>query len=274
MAANLAAAGFELTVWNRSAAKAEQLASSAGAAVATSPRDLAQTSDIVITMLADDRASAEVHHGRDGLFAATAGATHFVEMGTLSPSHVRTLASGAGERTVVDAPVSGSTDAAAKAHLMIMVGADDATIAPLRPVLEALGRDIICLGTCGSGATMKLAVNLMIHGLNEMVAESLMLAEAAGIEPATAYEALEKSAAAAPMLTYRKPQYLSEGSSPVTFSLSLARKDVAVALDLAHQLGVDMPQGRVNLAQLEAAEAAGWGEHDMAAVLSYLRGEG
>jgi 3-hydroxyisobutyrate dehydrogenase-like beta-hydroxyacid dehydrogenase len=272
MASNLARAGFQLALWNRSIEKAEQLAGATGAVVLATPRELAESSDVVITMLADDRASEQVHQGENGLFGATGGAPNLLEMGTLSPRHLRQLAAGAGERTVIDAPVSGSIDAARDARLMIMVGAEKAAIEPVRPVLAALSREIICLGPTGAGATMKLAINMLIHGLNQTLAESLTLAEAAGIPPADAYRAIEGSAAAAPMLGYRKPNYLDEAANPVSFALSLARKDVALAMDLALELGVPMPQTQLNLDQLQAAEAAGFGERDMASIINYLRG--
>jgi 3-hydroxyisobutyrate dehydrogenase len=272
MASNLASAGFALALWNRNADKAEQLAASISAATCETPRQLAEASEVVITMLADDRASAEVHRGVDGLFAADGGAEHFLVMGTHSPGHVGQLVEAAAGRIVIDAPVSGSIDAAREARLMIMVGATETTISPVKPVLAAMGREIICFGRSGTGATMKLAVNLLIHGLNQTLAESLTLVEAAGIDPADAYWAMEKSAAAAPMLHYRKLQYLDETASPVSFALSLARKDVALALDLAQDLAVPMPQARLNLDQLQAAESEGFGDRDMASMLHYLRG--
>ena len=272
MASNLARAGFELALWNRSIDKAEQLAAATNAVVLATPRDLAEGCDVVITMLADDLASEQVHQGADGLLAASGGARHLIEMGTLSPRHVQQLAAGAGERVVIDAPVSGSIAAARDAQLMIMVGATDVEIEPVRPVLAALSREIICLGSVGAGETMKLAINMLIHGLNQTLAESLTLAEAAGIPPVDAYRAIEHSAAAAPMLGYRKPNYLDEADTPVSFALSLARKDVALATDLAVELGVPMPQTRLNLEQLQAAEAAGFGERDMASIINYLRG--
>ena len=272
MAANLGRAGFPLVLWNRSRAKVEQLALETNAEVCDTPRELAEGSDVVITMLADDHASDQVHRGADGLFAAEGGAHHLIEMGTLSPRHVRQLAADAGKRAVIDAPVSGSTDAARDARLMIMVGATEDAIEPVRPILAAMSREVVCLGTTGAGATMKLAINMLIHGLNQTLAESLTLAEAAGIPPADAYRAIEGSAAAAPMLGYRKPNYLDEVATPVSFALSLARKDVALALDLAAELDVPMPQTRLNLDQLKAAEAAGFGERDMASIVNYLRG--
>lgn len=272
MVPNLVEAGFDVAVWNRTAATAQECSSVTGAAVSSTPQELAERADVVITMLADDAASSLVHEGHDGLFAAEGGASHFLVMGTVSPDHVRSLAERAGRRTVIDAPVSGSVDAARDAQLMIMAGADEARLEPVRPVLAALGRDLVCLGATGAGATMKLAVNMLIHGLNQTVAESLMLARAAGIEPRDAYEVIEKSAAAAPMLRYRKEQYLDELSNPVSFALRLAGKDVGLAVDLAAELGVRLPQTQLNLQQLRAAEADGFGDRDMASIITYLQG--
>lgn len=272
MVPNLSRAGASVVLWNRTRAKADELARQTGAAVCDTPRELAERCDVVITVLADDEAAEQVHHGDDGLFRADGGATHLVQMGTLSPRCIRRLASEAGNRTVIDAPVSGSVDAARGATLTILVGADEAVLDPVRPVLEALGSEILCLGAVGQGATMKLAVNMLIHGLNQTVAESLALSEAAGISTAVAYRAIERSAAAAPMLGYRKQLYLDERSAPVSFALTLARKDVALALDLADELGVTMPQTRCNRQQLDAAEAAGYGPRDMASMVDYVRG--
>jgi len=272
MAANLAGAGFELTLWNRSTARAEQVAQQTNAAVCTTPRELAESCDVVITMLADDTASEQVHFGEAGLFAAVAGARHLIAMGTLSPRHVRQLAARAGDRVVLDAPVSGSVDAARDAELMVMVGADASTIEPVRPVLAAMGREILCLGSVGRGATMKLSINMLIHGLNQTLSESLALADAAGIPRADAYRAIEESAAAAPMIRYRKPLYLDEAANPVSFALSLARKDLALAAELAAALHVAMPQTQLNLDQLRAAERAGYGDRDMASLVHYTRG--
>lgn len=272
MAANVGEAGFELALWNRSIARAEQVAQETNGAVCATPRELAETCDGVITMLADDTASEQVHFGDDGLLAAADGARHLIAMGTLSPRHVRRLAECAGDRIVIDAPVSGSVDAARDAELMIMVGADAAAIEPVRPVLAAMSREILCLGSVGCGATMKLSINMLIHGLNQTLAESLNLAEAAGIPPADAYRAIEESAAAAPVIRYRKPLYLDEAANPVSFALALARKDVTLAVELAAEFDVATPQTQLNLDQLRAAEHAGYGDRDMASLVHYLRG--
>lgn len=271
MALNLSRAGFEVVLWNRSADKARALAEAAGCAVAPTPAALAARCDVVLTMLADDRSSEAVHLGEDGLFAGP-GAGIFVEMGTMSPGHIDALSAAAppGAR-VIDAPVSGATGAAAEGRLLIMAGCSLQEAGPLLPLFGALGRQTICLGRTGAGAVMKLAVNALIHGINQTLAEALTLAEAAGIAPAAAFDVIENSAAAAPMLSYRKPLYLDEAAHDVTFTVALARKDMEVTAALAQQLGTRMPQGMVTLDRLRQAEARGYGARDMAAMVDFAR---
>ena len=141
------------------------------------------------------------------------------------------------------------------------------------PLFDAVGRQTICLGRAGAGAVMKLAVNSLIHGINQTLAEAMTLAEAAGIETATAFDVIEASAACAPMLKYRRPLYLDEDAHAVTFTVALARKDMAVAAALAATLGVAMPQGAVTLARLREAEARGYAHRDMASILQFMREE-
>jgi len=271
MARNLVRAGHDVVLWNRTEAKARALADEIGAQVAATPAEAARDADVVVTMLADDPSSEAVHGGDDGLFAAP-GARVLLEMGTMSPDHIAALVDAAppGVR-VIDAPVSGATQAAADAQLLIVAGCTEDEAAPLRPVLDALGRRTICLGRRGAGAVMKLAVNSLIHGINQTLAEAVTLAEAAGIETRAAFDVITQSAAAAPMIGYRRPLYEDEAAHDVTFTIALARKDMAVTAALAHALGTAMPQGEVTLAALREAEAAGYGERDMAAMLAYMR---
>lgn len=271
MAGNLVGAGFDVTVWNRSSAKARMLAQHTGCGLAETPRALAASCDVVVTMLADDPSSEAVHLGEEGLFAAN-GAKLFVEMGTMSPDHIAALVQAAPEGTrVIDAPVSGATQAAADAQLLIMAGCTEAEAEPLGPLFDAMGRATICLGAAGAGSVMKLAVNSLIHGLNQTLAEAMTLAEAAGIAPEAAFDVIENSAAAAPMLKYRRPLYLDEAAHDVTFTVALARKDMQVTAALADRLGTAMPQGRVTLDKLLQAEAEGFGARDMASILQFMR---
>jgi 3-hydroxyisobutyrate dehydrogenase len=271
MARNIAGAGFHLTLWNRSSDKAATLAAELGCAVADTPRALAQTCDVVVTMLSDDASSDAVHLGENGLFAGKR-ARYFIEMGTMSPSHIAALAAASpAGTTVIDAPVSGATRAAADAQLMIMAGCTEAVAKPLMSLFDAMGRKTICLGQTGAGSVMKLAVNSLIHGINQTLSEAMTLAEAAGIGPETAFDVIEASPACAPMLTYRRPLYLDEAAHDVTFTVALARKDMEVTAALARGLGTAMPQGQVTLDILKRAEAQGYAARDMAAILDFIR---
>jgi 3-hydroxyisobutyrate dehydrogenase-like beta-hydroxyacid dehydrogenase len=271
MVRNLAGAGYDLVLWNRSSDKAVTLGNEIGAEVSMTPRDLANACDLVITMLADDVGSDAVHSGPDGLFLGERAKT-FIEMGTMSPDHIQALAAAAPQgTTIIDAPVSGATQAAKDAQLLIMAGCSAETGAALMPSFDTLGRQTIYLNTLGAGSVMKLAVNSLIHGINQTMAEAMTLAEAAGIAPAAAFDVIEASAACAPMLKYRRPIYLDEAAHDVTFTIALARKDMNLAVALAKSLGVDMPQGLETLRQLQGAEADGFADRDMASMLSYMR---
>lgn len=190
----------------------------------------------------------------------------------MSPDHIAWLAQQTpADSRVIDAPVSGATQAAADAQLVIMAGCTPQDAAPLTPLFEAMGKEIRCLGQTGSGAVMKLAVNSLIHGINQTLAEAMTLAESAGIAPEAAFDVIEASAACAPMLKYRRPLYLDEAAHDVTFTVTLARKDMEVTADLARKLGTDMPQGLSTLDILKKAESDGYGARDMASILNYMR---
>lgn len=271
MARNLSRAGFELTLWNRSPEKSDALAAELGCATAPSPGALSDAVDVVITMLADDPSSDAVHFGADGLFSG--GAQTYVEMGTMSPDHIQRLVQGVPEGAcVIDAPVSGATQAAADAQLLIIAGCTPQEASPLAPLFYAMGKETLYLGHAGNGAVMKLAVNSLIHGINQTLAEAMSLAEAAGIEPEAAFDVIEASAACAPMLKYRRPLYLDEAAHEVTFTVALARKDMEVTADLARKLGTHLPQGLSTLDILRQAEADGYATRDMASILTYMRG--
>lgn len=271
MAGNLARAEYDLVLWNRSRDRAEEVAAALGACVADTPRDLAERVDVVVTMLADDAASADVHFGEDGLFGAM-GAKLYIEMGTMSPDHTAELAARAPLGVVViDAPVSGATQAARDAQLLIMAGCDEATGAGARPLFDAMGRATVFLGDPGAGAAMKLGVNMLIHGLNQTLAEALALTHAAGIPREAAFGVIEQSAAAAPMLAYRKPLYLDDQAGEVSFTVALARKDMAEACALAESLVVAMPQSDITRTLLEEAIIAGYGDRDMASIVAFMQ---
>ena len=274
MAANCVRAGHQVTVWNRSPGPVDAFLNTYGAEAAENPGQLASGCEMVITMLANDEAACAVYLGPTGLIKSP-GARLLVEMGTISPDLVQKLSRTAiaAGKDFVDAPVSGATQAAQEAQLLIMAGCRQDAHPALADVFGAIGRKTIWLGSAGAGAVMKLAVNMLIHGLNQTVAEALTLAGRAGISESDAFDVIENSAAAAPMLGYRRAHYLNEADQDVSFTVDLARKDVTSALALANELGVDMPQTRIALDVLEMARSDGYGQRDMASVFAFMKGQ-
>jgi 3-hydroxyisobutyrate dehydrogenase-like beta-hydroxyacid dehydrogenase len=171
---------------------------------------------------------------------------------------------------VIDAPVSGATQAAADAQLLIMAGCREAEATTLMPIFDALGRRTMFLGAVGTGTVMKLAVNSVLHGLNQALAEAMSLATAAGIPPEATFDVIENSAPAAPMLKYRRPLYLNEAAHDVTFTVALARKYMEVTAALAERVGATMPQGRVTLDNPLASETQEYGVCDMATMIDFI----
>lgn len=274
MAANCARAGHDVTVWNRSAGPVEAFVKAHDAKAAQRLAELTLECETVVTMLADDEAARAVYLGSTGLIQSP-GARLLVEMGTMSPALVRELSSAAvaAGKVFVDAPVSGATQAAESAQLLIMAGCNETDYPALSGVFDSIGRKTIWLGDSGAGAVMKLAVNMLIHGLNQTVSEALTLAGKAGIAESDAFDVMENSAAAAPMLGYRRAQYLKEAEQDVSFTVDLARKDVSLALALGDELGVVMPQTQSTLDVLKAAQTGGYGQRDMASIFAFMKGQ-
>ena len=273
MAANVAAAGFPLVVWNRTASKSQTVAAGTGARVASSPAGLASEADVVITMVADGDVLLDLYTGSGGMARSLRAGTVCVDMSTISPGQAAELASavaGAG-CSFVDAPVSGSVALAESGALTVMAGGEARAVEATRPVLEAMSARIYHMGPVGHGATIKLAVNTIVYGLGQAVSEALVLAEAAGIERARAYEVFANSAIAAPFVHYRQEAFLKPGQVPVAFQMVLARKDLDLALALAGGVGATMPQGELNRRVILEAIDAGFGDHDMSAVAEHLR---
>ena len=277
MARALAASGFAVVAWNRSPGPAAELVAELGGAaraVAT-PRDVAAAADVCVSMLANGAAVDDVYGGPNGLLAGARPGSVFCDASTVAPDTLRAHAAaakavGAG---LLDTPVSGSVALATAGTLTIMVGGRDEDLAVARPVLDALATTIFHLGPLGTGAAMKLAVNAVIFGLNQAVAEGLTLATAAGIQPAAAYDVLAVSAVGAPYVGYKRAAFLQPDTTPVGFSLDLAAKDLRLIAALADAVAVEIPGTRVDLAIIEAAIAAVGGERDFSFVTSQLRAQ-
>lgn len=272
MAARLATAGWPVAVANRTPGVALALADQVPVRVAADPADAAADADVVITMLADADALASVMDGERGVLSALRPGAIVMDMGTSGPEAVRRLGPRveAAGGILLDAPVSGSTAAAEAGTLTIMVGGPDEAVERVGPVLAVLGSRVFPMGGSGTGALVKLAVNLVIFSLAEAVAEALDITDAAGLDRTTVYDVLQSSAAGAPMVAYRREAFLDPAGTPPAFALTLAAKDLALLTDLADGLGCDPPQAAAVANVIAAAIAAGYGEEDLAALAPYL----
>ncbi len=273
MAENVARSNADVVVYNRTHSTAQEFAARVGATVADTPRGLAADSDLVITMLADESALRAVCHGPEGVLAGLRPGAVLVDMGTSGPDAIAALAPAVSDAggVLVDAPVSGSVDAARSAELAILLGAPDEVVATVVSVLEPMGRSIHHMGDTGAGSVAKLAVNNVIYALGNAVAESLVLAEEAGIERARMYDVFEDSAVAAPMVGYRRQAFLDPDGTAPAFATTLAQKDLRLITALATVLRVPVEQAEANLALMTRVVEDGLGDHDMADVAVHLR---
>jgi 3-hydroxyisobutyrate dehydrogenase-like beta-hydroxyacid dehydrogenase len=272
MSPHLLAAGFDLTVYNRTAERCRPLAER-GATVAASPAELAATSDVVITMVSDQDAAEAVLLGPTGALTTLRAGSAVIDMSTIGPTAARALARAASEHGVdfLDAPVSGSTAAAEAATLVTMVGGERVAFERVRPVLAAMTTHRHYLGPPGAGAAMKLAVNMVIAVTNEVVSEALVLAERSGIERAAAYAVLASSAVASPYVTYKQGHFLNPSAHPVTFTPGQMQKDLDLALGLGRDVGLPLFTAAAANQVLSAARGLGYGDMDMVRVADVLR---
>jgi 3-hydroxyisobutyrate dehydrogenase-like beta-hydroxyacid dehydrogenase len=271
MVARLRAAGHEVSVYNRTAARARALAEATGATVATSARTAVSNVDVVLVSLADDAALDAVY---PDLVSGLAAGTVVVETSTVAPATVRRLAGLVAARgaALLDAPVSGSVPVVERGEPTFLVGGSASALDGVRPVLGALAPPIFHLGDAGAGATMKLAVNSIVHGLNQALAEALVLAEKAGVDRTAAYEVFAASVVGAPFVAYKRAAYERPDEAPVAFSLDLVAKDLVLIDALAAEVGASMPQAAANKAMVDQAVKAGLGGADMSAPATLLRG--
>ena len=244
------------------------------ATAVASPRSLGERCSVVVTMLSDGPALLDLLGGDDGLVAGLSVGDIVIDMGTTGVEHTnaarRQLADVGAH--LVEAPVSGSVAAVEARKLLVMAAGEKQQLASAMPVLRGIADQVIEVGGPGAGAAMKLAVNAIVFAINQAVAESLVLAERAGIERSVAYEVFASSAIAAPVVHYRRPVFEHPESAAVTFPIDLAIKDLDLVLALGSAVGAELPQAETNLAAMQAAVAAGFGPADIGNMAVYLRG--
>ena len=261
-------AGFPLLVYNRTAAKAEAVAEW-GATVVGSAADLAAQVDVVLTSLSNDEALESV--AREVLPAARPG-TVLVDMSTVSPAASARVAAEADAASVeyLRAPVSGNPSVVRAGNLSFIISGPPDTLERVEPVIRAIGPTVHHVGDGEQARIVKLAINLMIGGLGELMSEALVLGEAAGVARGDLLEVMGNSAAGAPFVKYKTEPLLRDDFS-ATFTTALMEKDIDLILDAADENGVDLPIARELKALLRAAGDAGYAGDDFMALFLYLQ---
>jgi 3-hydroxyisobutyrate dehydrogenase len=271
MARRLLGAGFNVSVYNRSAGRTRPLAE-AGALVTASPRDAASRADIVFTMVADDDASRAVWEGDEGAIAGVKRGALLVECSTVTVDRIGELAAAA-ERcgcTLVDAPVTGSKIQAAAGELTFLVGASESSLETVRPALAAMGRTIIHLGPVGSGALVKLINNFLCGVQAASLAEAIAIVERSTLDRGRAVEAIVGGSPGSPVVRTLAARMMAPDFSP-NFYLHLLAKDMRYAIAEGESRGVPMRTASTALGLLDSAIARGDGDRDMAAVVEQFR---
>ncbi len=272
MARRLLAAGFDVTVWNRSADRAALLGD-AGAHVAATPAQAADGAAIVIAMLADDAVSRSVWTGSDGALTVMAPHAIAIDSSTLTGGWIAELAAFAETRGVrfLEAPVTGSRDQAAQGALRFLIGGDSATLADARPALDAMGSAIVHLGPIGSAATVKLANNYLCGVQVASLAEAIALFERRGLDLEQAMSILFDGAPASPMVKAVGRRMLDRDYDPPHFVAPLMAKDLAYATATLAENGISSALAPAARAAFDDANALGYGEKDIASVIESLR---
>lgn len=270
MAHNLMEAGYELTVYNRSRGKVDELTEE-GAEAAESPREVAEQSDVVITMLPDSPEVREIVAGEDGVFEGIKEGSLLIDMSTISPVVTEELAAAAGKKGVgmLDAPVSGGETGAIDGVLSIMVGGSEEDFERARPIFDVLGQTVVHVGEAGAGQVVKACNQIVVALVIEAVSEALVLGSKAGVDPEKIIEVLSGGLAGSKVMEAKKSFFLEHDFEP-GFRVELHHKDLGIALAAGREYGVALPVTALVSQMLEALKAKGSGDRDHSAILTLI----
>lgn len=257
MGKNLVKAGFPLTVWNRTAGRDAELLEM-GAQAAKSPREVAESSDIVITMVSDSPDVQAVILGENGVIHGVRAGSVVADMSTISPQVTREIADALQQKNVamLDAPVSGGEKGAIEGTLSIMVGGDTAVLERVRPVFEAMGKRIVHIGGTGMGQVCKLANQIAVVLNNLSMSEALVFAAKAGADVAKVLEAIQAGAAGSWALNNYAPKILRRDFSP-GFLVSLQQKDLNLIMEASREMRLALPGTALTYELYKSIQALG-----------------
>jgi 3-hydroxyisobutyrate dehydrogenase-like beta-hydroxyacid dehydrogenase len=271
MGANLLKAGHQLTVWNRTSSRGNDLVAQ-GAKRAATPRAVAEASEVILTIVSDPPALESVLWGESGVFAGLKRGSVIIESSTVSPALEKraALAAAAQGSEFLEAPVTGGTWGAEKGELVFMVGGEASTLKRVEPVLGAMGKKWFHLGPVGAGQTVKLAMNLLLNLQVEAFAEALALVTRAGVPGQSLFEVMQSSMGRSGVLDLKGANML-KGEYKPSFPLRLMHKDVGLALDLGNQLGVPLPAAAAAREVMNAVKGAVTEDVDFSALATFWK---
>lgn len=275
MAVNLLRSGRDVVVHNRTRAREEPLAAQ-GARRAGSPRDAAQGASVVVVCVSDTPDVEQVLlDPRSGAVRALDAGALVIDCSTISPGATRRMAAAFAERDVgfVDAPVSGGSEGAVAGTLAVMCGGTERDFARARPVLEVIGGRITHVGPPGAGQVAKAVNQVVISGIYQALAEGLVLADRAGVDPRRVVEGIRGGAAASWVLEHRASNMI-EDRYPLGFRLRLHRKDLGIALQAAREAGFELPVAGLVAQAEDSLIGEGHGDEDMSALARLVRRAG
>src|SRR5215212_2486349 len=270
MAGNLLEAGHELVVHNRTRTKAERLAQR-GARVADSPREVAEGSDVIITMLPGPPQVEEVVAGEDGLLEGAREGSLIIDMSTSSPALARELARTARNKAVgiLDAPVSGGDIGARDGTLSIMVGGEDDDFERARFLFQVMGKTVVHVGEAGAGPMVKACNQIVVALVIGAVAEAMVLGTKAGVTPGRVLEVLSGGLASSKVLEVKGEKFLSHEFTPGG-KVAYQRKDLGIALAAGREYGVTLPVAALVEQMFGTLEAKGRGGWDHSALITLI----
>jgi 2-hydroxy-3-oxopropionate reductase len=271
MARNLMESGYDLVLFNRTREKAESVAEEGSAEVAGSPREVAENSEIIVTMLPDSPDVRDVVTGEDGVLEGIQEGALLVDMSTISPVVTEDLAEKVRERgaSMLDAPVSGGDVGAIEGTLSIMVGGDEEDFERAKPLFDAMGKTVTHVGPAGAGQVTKAANQVVVALTIEAVSEALVLGSKGGVAPEKILDVLSGGLAGNKVMEVKREKFLSHEFDP-GFRSELHHKDLGIALAAGREYGVVLPVTAIVDQMLLAMKKKGWGGEDHSALLRVI----
>lgn len=270
MARNLMAAGYSLTVHNRSRDSVDELMKE-GATGASSPKEVAERSDVIVTMLPDSPDSEMVILGEEGILEGASKGLVVIDMSSIAPASSSKIARACESKGVdfLDAPVSGGEPKAIDGSLAIMVGGKKDVLNKNLPILQKMGTSVVLCGNYGAGNTTKLANQIVVAANIEAVGEALVLARKSGLDPNVVYEAIKGGLAGSNVMNAKAPMMI-EGSFKPGFRIRLHQKDLHNALLTGKEVGVPLPVAGLVQQMISSLMAEGKGDADHSAIANFI----